>query len=219
DLPTKFAKIVVTDDQGRYVMPDLPKATYSVWVRGYGLVDSPKVKAVPGKILNLKAVVARNEAGAAETYPAIYWYSMRKIAHKSELPGTGEKGNGMPTNLQSQGQWLSGIKTLGCISCHQLGNKSTRTIPTELGNFNSAVEGGQRRVLSGQASEVMLRNLKDLEIQRALELFADWTARIAAGELPKAKPSRTHGLEQNVVITLWDWATAKAYLHDEIASD
>ena len=40
DLPTKFAKIVVTDDQGRYVIPDLPKANYSVWVRGYGLVDS-----------------------------------------------------------------------------------------------------------------------------------------------------------------------------------
>jgi hypothetical protein len=219
DLPTKFAKIVVTDDQGRYVMPDLPKASYSLWVRGYGLVDSPKVKAVPGKILNLKAVVARNEAAAAEYYPAIYWYSMLKIPDKSEFPGTGEKGNGMPTNLQSQGQWLSGIKTLGCISCHQLGNKSTRTIPKELGHFNSSLEAWQRRVLSGQASEVMLRNLKDLEIQRALELFADWTDRIAAGELPKAKPSRPQGLERNVVITLWDWATPKAYLHDEIASD
>ncbi|HVH90596.1 MAG TPA: carboxypeptidase-like regulatory domain-containing protein [Candidatus Acidoferrum sp.] len=204
DLPTKFAKIVVTDDQGRYVMPDLPKASYSLWVRGYGLVDSPKVKAAPGKILNLKAVAARSEAAAAEYYPAIYWYSMLKIPDKSEFPGTGEKGNGMPANLQSQGQWLSGIKTLGCISCHQLGNKSTRTIPKELGHFNSSLEAWQRRVLSGQASEVMLRNLKDLEIQRALELFADWTDRIAAGELPKAKPSRPQGLERNVVITLWD---------------
>src|SRR6201995_5379182 len=37
DLPTKYVKIVVTDDQGRYVIPDLPKATYDVWVRGYGL--------------------------------------------------------------------------------------------------------------------------------------------------------------------------------------
>ena len=45
-----MAKIVVTDDQGRYVLPDLPKANYSVWVRGYGLVDSPKVQAAPGKI-------------------------------------------------------------------------------------------------------------------------------------------------------------------------
>ena len=49
DLPTKYAKIVVTDDQGRYLIPDLPKANYSVWVRGYGLVDSPKVQAAPGK--------------------------------------------------------------------------------------------------------------------------------------------------------------------------
>ena len=60
DLPTKFAKIVVTDDQGRYLMPDLPKANYNVWVRGYGLIDSPKVRATPGKTLNLKAVVAPN---------------------------------------------------------------------------------------------------------------------------------------------------------------
>src|SRR5262247_3397044 len=58
ELPTKFARIVVTDDQGRYVVPDLPKARYQVWVRGYGLVDSPKVDADPGKVLNLRAVPA-----------------------------------------------------------------------------------------------------------------------------------------------------------------
>src|ERR1044072_8924554 len=45
DLPTKFAKIVVTDERGRYVIPGLPKANYSVWVRGYGLTDAPKVRA------------------------------------------------------------------------------------------------------------------------------------------------------------------------------
>src|SRR6187551_1067398 len=88
DLPTKFAKIVVTDAQGRYVMPDLPKAHYSVWVRGYGLVDSPKVQSAPGKILNLTAVPAPDEAAAAQYYPAIYWYSMLKIPAKSEFPGT-----------------------------------------------------------------------------------------------------------------------------------
>ena len=49
DLPTQFAKIVVTDDRGRYLVPDLPKANYNVWVRGYGLVDSPKVQAAPGR--------------------------------------------------------------------------------------------------------------------------------------------------------------------------
>ena len=79
DLPTKFAKMVVTDDQGRYVLPELPKANYSVWVRGYGLVDSPKVQSAPGKILNLNAVPAPNAAAAAEYYPAIYWYSMLSV--------------------------------------------------------------------------------------------------------------------------------------------
>ena len=66
DLPTKFAKMVVTDDRGRYVIPDLPKATYNVWVRGYGLVDSPKVKGERGKHLNLTAVTASSAAAAAE---------------------------------------------------------------------------------------------------------------------------------------------------------
>src|SRR6186713_525948 len=70
DLPTRFARIVVTDDQGRYVVPDLPKANYNVWVRGYGLVDSPKVKAMPGKALNLTAVVAPDGRSAAQIYPA-----------------------------------------------------------------------------------------------------------------------------------------------------
>ena len=92
DLPTKYAKIVVTDDQGRYVLPDLPKAKYKVWVRGYGLVDSAKVDAEPGRQLNLSAVVAPNEKAAAEYYPPIYWYSMLRIPPKSEFPGTGPPG-------------------------------------------------------------------------------------------------------------------------------
>src|SRR3989454_12279332 len=71
DLPTKYAKIVVTDDQGRYVIPDLPNANYQVWVRGYGLVDSPKVHAKPGQQLNLTAVPAAHERAAAQYYPAV----------------------------------------------------------------------------------------------------------------------------------------------------
>jgi len=73
DLPTRFAKIVVTDASGRYVLPDLPAATYSVWVRGYGLVDSPKVQTNPGKRIDLNAVPAPSPKAAAEYYPAIYW--------------------------------------------------------------------------------------------------------------------------------------------------
>src|SRR6478752_3738999 len=106
DLPTKYIKIVVTDDRGRYVMPDLPKANYDIWVRGYGLVDSPKVKSAPGKSLDLKAVAAPNETAAAQYYPAIYWYSMLKIPDAKLFPGTGANGNGMPVTLRDQGLWL-----------------------------------------------------------------------------------------------------------------
>src|SRR5580692_12378659 len=62
DLPTRYAKMVVTDERGRYVVPDLPKGKYDVWVRGYGLIDSPKVQSEPGQHLNLTAVPAPNEA-------------------------------------------------------------------------------------------------------------------------------------------------------------
>ena len=79
DLPTPFARIVVTDEQGRYVVPDLPEAKYKLWVRGYGLVDLPKVDSEPGRLLNLTAVRAPNAAAAGQYYPAIYWYSMLKI--------------------------------------------------------------------------------------------------------------------------------------------
>src|SRR5258707_9865615 len=88
ELPTKYAKIVVTDDQGRYVIPDLPNANYQVWVRGYGLVDSPKVRAKPGQQLNLTAVAGPNERAAAQHYPAIYWYAMLKRPPENDFAGT-----------------------------------------------------------------------------------------------------------------------------------
>ena len=219
ELATKFAKIVVTDDQGRYVMPGLPKATYSVWVRGYGLIDSPKLRTAPGRILNLPAVVAPSPAAAAEYYPAIYWYSMLKVPGKSEFPGTGPGGNGIPVALKSQEQWLDIVKTNGCYGCHQLGNKATRTIPKDLGQFNSSAAAWARRIVSGQAMTQMANNLGRLDVKRATALFADWTDRIAAGELPSARPSRPRGVERNVVITLWDWAGPKDYLHDEVSTD
>ena len=219
DLPTKFAKIVVTDDQGRYVIPGLPNANYSVWVRGYGLVDSPKVQTAPGKILNLRAVLAPTPAAAAEYYPAIYWYALLKIPDKSEFPGTGPEGNGLPTNLRTQAQWLDTIKTDGCFTCHQLGNKATRTIPKQLGDFTSSTDAWARRIQSGQAMTQMAAAIGRLGAARALKLFGDWTDRIAGGELPASQPPRPQGAERNVVISLWDWAGPKTYLHDEIATD
>src|SRR5881296_1250343 len=219
ELPTKYVKIVVTDDRGRYVLPELPKATYSVWVRGYGLVDSPKVRTAPGKTLDLTAVVAPSAAAAAEYYPAIYWYSMLRVPERSEFPGTGPEGNGINPALRSQEQWLDIVKTNGCYGCHALGTKAMRTIPRELGDFPSSVDAWQRRIQSGQALTQMTTNLGRMGNARALRLFADWTDRIAAGELPTSRPTRPQGVERNVVLTLWDWAGPKDYLHDEISTD
>jgi hypothetical protein len=217
ELPTRLVKIVVTDERGRYVLPDLPRATYSVWVRGYGLVDSPKVQTAPGRMLNLQAVVAPNAAAAAEYYPAIYWYSMLKVPEKSEFAG--KAGGTMPEAMKSQAQWLDIVKTDGCYTCHQLGNKATRTIPKELGEFGNSAEAWERRIQSGQAMTQMVNNIGRLDTRRALDLFADWTDRIAKGELPASQPARPQGIERNVVVTLWDWAGPKVYLHDEIATD
>src|SRR5688500_16651092 len=140
ELPTPLRKIVVTDDQGRYLVPDLPKANYDVWVRGYGLVDSAKVKAAPGKQVNLTAVPAPNAKAAAEYYPAQYWLSLLRVPPKSDFPGTGPTGNGISTNIKSQGEWIRNIvNTDGCTGCHQMGNKATREIRKSLGTFESSV--------------------------------------------------------------------------------
>jgi hypothetical protein len=219
DLGTKMAKMVVTDDQGRYVIPDLPKAKYKVWVRGYGLVDSAKVDSEPGKQLNLTAVKAPNEKAAAEYYPAIYWYSMIQPPAEASFPGTGPTGNGVNPNMKSQGQFLDVVKTNGCVTCHQLGNKATRTIPATLGKFANGHEAWTRRIQSGQASTNMVNTIDRMGTQAALKMFGDWTDRVAAGELPASKPQRPTGVERNAVVTVWDWSNPKAYLHDATVSD
>ena len=149
DLPTKFTRIVVTDDQGRYVLPDLPVANYQVWVRGYGLVDSPKSQSAPGRNVNLTAVKAPNAKAAAEYYPAGYWFSLLQVPAASEFPGTGPTGNGIATNFQNQAQLLRVIKSGGCWACHQLGSKGTREIPASLGTFESHAAAWDRRVDAG----------------------------------------------------------------------
>ena len=88
DLPVRYIKSVVTDDRGRFVVPDLPSASYSVWARGYGLIDSDKATAKPGQRLAITAKAAPNEAAAAHYYPAIYWYAMlKKSAIEMAKPG------------------------------------------------------------------------------------------------------------------------------------
>jgi hypothetical protein len=214
DLPTRFTRSVVTDDQGRYVLPDLPKANYKIWVRGYGLVDSPKVEGQPGQQLNLMTVTAPNEAAAAQYYPAVYWYSMMKIPSHDQFGGKSD----IPADV-SQIEWIGLLKGSQCIGCHQLGNLATRTIPKQFGDFKNSVEAWMRRTQSGQAGEMMTNTLAGLLGGAPYTYLADWTDRIAKGELPHAKPPRPSGVERNIVVTTWDWSDDKHYLHDLIASD
>src|SRR5579883_2105042 len=216
DLPTKYAKIVVTDERGRYLIPDLPKAGYSVWSRGYGLVDSPKQVASPGKLLNITAVPAPNEAAAAEYYPGVYWYSLIKIPEKSEFPGTGS--NSIGELMKTQHSWIDALKN-SCQSCHALGSMGIRRIPKFHQGNDDSVTAWARRTQAGQAMTNMALTLSRMGADRAFKMFADWTDRVAAGELPFAKPSRPQGLERNVVITMWDWASPKHYQHDAVSSD
>src|SRR5213594_946799 len=109
DTPTRLIKSVVTDDRGRYHIPDLPKGNYDVWVRGYGLVDSQKVKATPGQKVNLKSVAAPNARAAAAYYPAQYWFSLLEVPPKSDFPGTGPQGNGIAPTIKSQGEWIRNV--------------------------------------------------------------------------------------------------------------
>jgi hypothetical protein len=218
DLPTKFVKIVVTDDRGRYLVPDLPKANYNVWVRGYGLVDSAKVQTAPGKVVNLSAVVAPNAREAAQYYPANYWWSMLQVPAKGDFPGTGQKGNGINENMKSQAMWLMRMRTEGCLGCHLMGTKATREIPASLGTFDSSAAAWDRRVQSGQNGAGMTTQIGNLGRQRALAMLADWSDRVKGGEVPPAPP-RPQGKERNVVVSMWDWADPKSYLHDEVTSD
>src|SRR4029078_4394089 len=191
DLPTRLIKIVVTNDQGRYLLPDLPKANYDVWVRGYGLVDSPKVKAAPGKVLNLTAVTAPNPTAAAQYYPAQYWWAMMHLRPKSDFPGTGPNGNGIAPNIKSQGEWVRNIVTTdACTACHQIGGNATRVVQRALGTFEDSPAAWDRRIQSGRAGAAMSARFTQVGRARALAMYADWTDRVSRRALAYGAATR-----------------------------
>ena len=199
DLPTKFAKIVVTDDQGRYVLPELPKASYQIFVRGYGLVDSARVPAKPGQHLDLKAVVAPDGQAAAQVYPANYWLSLLK----------------MPKGELSDKDFV--IETKRCYSCHQVGDVATRDLSKNIGSYTSSLDKWDHRTAMGPSGPGMASNFKAMGPER--KAYADWTDRIAAGDYPKQAPPRPIGVERNLVISMWDWALPTSRRTDVAATD
>ena len=256
DLGTKFRKIVVTDDRGRYLLPELPKANYKVWVRGYGLVDSQPVQATIGQTLALTAVIAPNARAAAQYYPGNYWYSLLKIPPKSAFPmkippppaedGVERfvdcRGNNpacvavansgkIPSpphvtppglsiedvhngqEVSNQAEYLFNVKRM-CEDCHQMGNKVTREIDQRVGTFSSSTAAWERMLKSGQVGGEMLADVDTrFGHDAGLKLFADWSDRIAAGEVPPTPP-RPQGIERNVVLSIYDFASDRAFVHD-----
>ena len=216
DLTTRFIKTVVTGDGGRFLIPELPEASYKLWIRGYGLVDSAKVDAAPGQDVALTATVAADDAEAARVYPANYWYSLIEPPDAGEFPGTGPGGNGIVPSLENQHQWVD-IQKQGCMLCHQLGTRIVREIDN-LDQFDSTMAAWDHRVQMGQRGAPMSRVMSRFGRQRGLQMFADWSDRIASGALPP-KPPRPQGVERNVVTTMWEWGSEIDYIHDEIATD
>ena len=209
DFKTRFAKIVVTDEAGRYLIPDLPSAKYRVWVRGYGLNDSRKVDAPLGHRLDLAVTAAPSAAEAAKIYPAVYWYALMRIPEAAETAKL----------LGGRNGYLMWMKSMGCIGCHQLGDLGTRTIPKNLGTFKSSEDAWLRRLESGQAREPMIDTVQGALSGIPIRFLAEWTDRIAAGELPRSTPERPRGIERNLVATVRDWSDGKGYLHDLASTD
>jgi hypothetical protein len=218
DLPTRYAKVVVTDEQGRFVIPELPKANYTVWVRGYGLQDSDKVQATPGKRVDIATRAAGSEKDAAQIYPGMYWYSLMDVPKPEEFPGTGDKGNLMPPTMKSQAQWVDTVKNM-CQSCHALGSKGIREVPEAFKKDHTSELAWALRTQAGQAMTYMALVLGSMGPEKVYKVFSNWTDRIEAGELPFARPQRPQGIERNVVFTMWDWANPKNYQHDAVSTD
>lgn len=225
DLHTGFIKTVVTDDQGRFMLPELPSATYKVWVRGYGLVDSTPIEMKPSTSpVALKATVAKTPKEAAKVYPGDYWLSMLEPPAKSEFPGTGPAGNGgngLSPGMLTQNHWINSLKS-DCNFCHQLGNQLTRSVDhvfKAMPNLKTSQEAWDWRLGTGVRGTSMYAVLNNTQGKdRSLKTYADWTDRVAAGELPPAPP-RPKGVERNLVLTLWDVGDDHSFMHDEVATD
>ena len=195
-LPAPFRKIVVTDDQGRFLVPDLPEGEYEVWVRGYGLKDSERTKAVCGETVKLQVANAATPQEAAKIYPASYWTSLIQPPPMDELPA----------KYKSQDEWLATLRN-GCNHCHELGMPQTRIYTTP--------KDWDAMFLRAKS---MHQELDGLGRDVVEKMLADWGARIAAGEVPPAPPRPT-GIERNVVISQWDWGFPESFVHDLISTD
>src|SRR3984885_4329414 len=217
DFQTPMIKIVVTGDGGRYMLPELPAATYKIWVRGYGLLDSTPIDAKPGTAaVALKAVTAKTPQEAARVYPGDYWLSMMAPPPPSTFPETGPAAG-----MLDQDHWINSLKS-GCNFCHQLGTGLTRDVKHVFAakpELKTHTEAWEWRLGVGVRGTNMYGLLGQMGKDPTLKSLSDWTRAMDAGEVPELKPSRPTGVERNVVATLWDVGDDHSFMHDQISTD
>jgi hypothetical protein len=221
DFQTPMVKIVVTNDAGKFMLPELPAANYKVWVRGYGLVDSTPIEMKPATTaVTLKVASAKTPQEAAKVYPGDYWLSMMAPPAKNLFPGTGPTGNGIGLGMIDQDHWINSLKS-GCNFCHQLGNALTRDVNHVFAakpELKTHTEAWEWRLGVGVRGTNMYSLLGQMGKDPTLKSLSDWTERIAAGEVPPAPPRPT-GIERNIVATLWDVGDDHSFMHDQISTD
>ncbi len=220
ETPTKFVKIVVTDDQGRFLLPDLPGANYRVFVRGYGLVDSKDVALKPGaENITLDARIAPDPVEAAQYYPGNYWMALIQPPTADMFPGTGEKGNGIGEGVFDQDNWFYRLKS-NCNFCHQLGNYATRNLDHVFlakPEIKTHEEAWEWRVGTGVRGNSMYGVFAQMGVTSMSHILADWTRAVKAGAVPPTPP-RPAGVERNAVVTLWDVGDDHSFMHDQIST-
>ena len=218
DLQTGMIKTVVTDDQGRYMLPDLPAVNYKVWVRGYGIVDSTPVETKPTtSSLALKVTSAKTPQEAAKVYPGDYWLSMLAPPPPSAFPRTEQASN----RMIDQDHWIDQLKK-GCNFCHQLGNPLTRDVQHVFAAKpdlpKTHTDAWEWRLGVGVRGTNMYGTMTQMGKDITLKALADWTESIEKGALPPVPPRPT-GIERNIVSTQWDVGDDHSFMHDEISTD
>ncbi len=206
------------------MLPELPKAQLRrlgarLWPRRFAQGEERR----PASILDLTAVAAPNEAAAAEYYPAQYWYSMLQDSGQEPVSRHGrrpERQRHVGEGAQPGAVARHAQDAFAAIPVISSATSRRARSPRSSASSESSYEAWMHRIQVGPMAETMVTQYRHARHATSRSRnFADWTDRIAAGELPQAKPQRPQGVERNVVVTLWDWGDAKTYLHDEIATD
>ena len=221
--PTRLIKSVVTDDRGRYLVPDLPKANYDVWVRGYGLVDSPKVKAAPGKVAEPQGGRRARQEGGGAVLPGAVLVRADAAAAEERLPRHRRDratASRRTSRARASGSATSSTPTAAPAAIRWAARRRARFRRASSAQFEDSKAAWDRRIQSGQAGGGMSARFTQVgRAARARRCTRTGPIASRRASCRRPTPPRPQGRERNVVITMWDWADPKVYLHDEIASD